>query len=138
MKKLKAEIEIPVRFSEVDSMGIVWHGSYAQYFEEAREEFGRKYGLGYLFMVGCGYYAPLVDLNFGYKRPLIYGDSMRVEIEYVEVESAKLVFDYKIYSLKDGGLVTTGRSVQVFLDKDYQLQWISPEFYEQWKTKNLK
>ena len=30
-----------IRFSEVDSMGVVWHGNYAKYFEDAREEFGR-------------------------------------------------------------------------------------------------
>ena len=35
-----------IRFSEVDSMGVVWHGNYAKYFEDAREEFGRKYDLG--------------------------------------------------------------------------------------------
>ena len=53
MNKLTAEKEIEVRFSEVDSMGIVWHGSYSLYFEEAREEFGRKYDLGYLKIFGA-------------------------------------------------------------------------------------
>ena len=31
---------LTIRFSEVDAMGIVWHGSYALYFEDAREAFG--------------------------------------------------------------------------------------------------
>jgi len=48
MDKLKASTEIEVRFSEVDSMNIVWHGAYSLYFEDAREAFGKKYGLGYL------------------------------------------------------------------------------------------
>ena len=34
-----------IRFSEVDSMGVVWHGHYVKYFEDAREAFGAKYGL---------------------------------------------------------------------------------------------
>lgn len=29
-----------VRFSEVDSMQIVWHGEYVRYFEDGREAFG--------------------------------------------------------------------------------------------------
>jgi len=66
MKNLFASKEIEVRFSEVDSMGIVWHGSYAKYFEDAREEFGKKYNLGYLKIFGEGYYAPLVNLDFSY------------------------------------------------------------------------
>ena len=31
--------EIIVRFSEVDSMRIVWHGNYLKYFEDGRESF---------------------------------------------------------------------------------------------------
>ena len=42
---LKASKEFDIRFSEVDSMNVVWHGSYPLYFEDAREEFGRKYKL---------------------------------------------------------------------------------------------
>ena len=49
---LSAEKIIDIRFSEVDSMDIVWHGSYVQYFEDAREEFGKKYKLEYLRIYG--------------------------------------------------------------------------------------
>lgn len=130
---LKAEKVVQVRFNEVDSMNIVWHGSYAIYFEDAREEFGRKYGLEYLFMFENGFYAPLVDLHFSYKRPLVYGDSMRIEIAFRNTEAAKLIFDYTIFSTKNNEVVVTGYSVQVFLDKNYQLVWETPEFIKEWK-----
>ena len=52
---LKASKEIDVRFSEVDSMNFVWHGAYALYFEDGREAFGAKYGLGYLDIFRAGY-----------------------------------------------------------------------------------
>lgn len=32
-----------VRFSEIDSMQIVWHGEYVRYFEDGREAFGKQY-----------------------------------------------------------------------------------------------
>lgn len=127
--------EIEVRFSEVDSMNIVWHGSYSLYFEDAREEFGKQYDLAYLHIFGQGYYAPLVDLSFKYKKPLVYGDKAKVIITYVPTEAAKIVFDYEIRNTKDDSLIATGRSIQVFLDKDYQLVWINPPFYEEWKRK---
>jgi acyl-CoA thioester hydrolase len=132
---LKASAEIHVRFSEVDSMNIVWHGSYALYFEDAREAFGVKYGLGYLDIFGNGYYAPLVDLRFSYKKPLIYGRPARVDITYRHTEAAKIIFDYEIYDAEDGSLITTGVSTQVFLDKQYRLVWINPPFYEAWQQK---
>ena len=50
-KILKAEKIVEIRFNEVDSMGIVWHGSYPLYFEDAREEFGKIYHLEYLYML---------------------------------------------------------------------------------------
>jgi len=129
--------EIEVRFSEVDSMSIVWHGAYALYFEDAREAFGVKYGLGYLDIFGNGYYAPLVDLVFSYKQPLIYGRKARVDIFYKNSDAAKIIFEYEIRALEDNSLIATGRSVQVFLDMQYQLVWTNPTFYEEWKRKNV-
>ncbi len=134
-KLLTASKEFEIRFSEVDSMNFVWHGSYPLYFEDAREEFGEKYGLGYLLIFNSGFYAPLVDLSFHYKKPIVYGMHPRVEIFYRPTEAAKIIFDYKIYDTKDNELLATGSSVQVFLDKNYQLVWTNPDFYEEWKRK---
>ena len=136
MDKLKASKEFEVRFSEVDSMGIVWHGSYALYFEDAREAFGKKYDLGYLDIFGSGYYAPLVDLQFSFKKPLVYGNKARIEISFQNSEAAKIIFNYEIYDIKDNSLIASGNSIQVFLDKDYQLVWMNPPFFEEWKRKN--
>lgn len=135
-KQLTAEKVFDVRFSEVDSMNIVWHGSYALYFEDAREEFGRKYNLEYLNIYGNGFYAPLVELHFDYKKPLQYQESAKVVITYRPSDAAKLIFDYAIYSLKTNELVATGYSVQVFLDRNHQLSFVTPEFFLDWKRKN--
>lgn len=135
MKKLSSTKDFEVRFSEVDSMNIVWHGSYPLYFEDAREAFGKDYGLGYMDIFGNGYYAPLVELNFKYKKPLVYGQTAAVRITYVPTESAKIVFDYEIFDRTDGTVIATGRSVQVFMDADYQLVWDNPPFYARWKEK---
>ena len=81
-KGLTASKRFEVRFSEVDSMNIVWHGSYPLYFEDAREAFGARYGLGYMDIFGNGYYAPLVELSFKYKSPIVYGMPCRIDIHY--------------------------------------------------------
>ncbi|MDY3858760.1 MAG: acyl-CoA thioesterase [Muribaculaceae bacterium] len=135
MEKLTAEKQLDIRFSEVDSMNVVWHGSYALYFEDAREAFGSKYGLGYMTIFSNGFYAPLVELNFKYKRPLVYGMKPVIRITYIPTEAAKIVFDYEIIDVSDGSTVATGRSVQVFMDKDYHLIWENPPFYREWKAK---
>jgi len=135
MKTLTASHKFSVRFSEVDSMDIVWHGSYPLYFEDAREEFGKKYGLGYMTIFSNGYFAPLVELSFKYKKPLLYEMNPTIIITYIPTESAKIVFEYNIVDDADGSVIATGKSVQVFMDKDYQLVWENPEFYQAWKKK---
>ncbi len=134
-KVLSAKRQFEIRFSEVDSMNIVWHGSYPLYFEDAREEFGKQYGLGYMTIFSNGFYAPLVELTFKYKKPLVYEMKPSIIITYVPTESAKIVFDYEIIDESDGAVLATGRSVQVFMDKNYQLVWENPKFYKEWKHK---
>lgn len=135
MAELKTSVPLKIRFSEVDSMRIVWHGHYATFFEDAREAFGRQYGLGYLDVYGQGYYTPLVELSAKYKKPIMYDMEPVVTIIYRPTDAAKIVFDYEITDPKDGEVLATGHSVQVFMDMDYQLVWANPEFYENWKRK---
>ena len=125
-----------VRFSEVDSMGVVWHGHYAIYFEDAREAFGAKYGLEYLMMYHKGFLEPVVELTFKYKQPLIYGMKPEITITYQPCEAAKIIFDYEIRNTETGEVIATGHSVQVFMDAtSHQLVLTSPEFYMEWKQK---
>ena len=56
---LPIRIRQKVRFEEVDSLGIVWHGRYASYFEDARVAFGEKYGIGYMDFYANGVVAPI-------------------------------------------------------------------------------
>lgn len=133
---LEAEKTLDIRFSEVDSMNVVWHGSYPLYLEDAREEFGKKYGLGYMTIFSNGYFAPLVELNLKYKKPIIYGMRPIVRISYVPSPAAKIIFDYLIIDPTDDSVIATGRSVQVFMNRDYSLVWEAPEFYRQWRRQN--
>ena len=132
--ELKASKSLEIRFSEVDSMKVVWHGSYALYFEDARESFGEKYDLRYMGFFEHGCYAPLVELTFHYKKPITYGMHPRIDIIYRPTEAAKIVFDYEIYDTEDDSLIATGHSVQVFMDTNYNLLWENPPFYQEWKN----
>lgn len=136
MERLKAIAHNGVRFDEVDSMNIVWHGNYVKYFEDARAAFGAKYGIGYLDIYRNGFYAPLVKMDMKFLNPLIYGDTFTSEIEYVPCEGAKLLFEYRILRDSDGAVVATGSSTQVFLDLDYKMALYSPDFYRKWRIDN--
>lgn len=134
---MQTTIPIQVRFSEVDSMHIVWHGHYLRYFEDAREAFGRQYDLEYMDIYDHGYYAPLVDVSVSYKRPIVYGMHPEVTITFVPSDAAKIIFDYAIIDTDSGQLLATGRTIQVFMNLERKLEWQTPHFFEEWKQQHL-
>jgi acyl-CoA thioester hydrolase len=135
IKSLKDRTEIKVRFGEVDSMGIVWHGNYVKYIEEGRESFGHKYGISYLDIYANNIMAPVVKMNVDYKKQVRYGDKLIIETEYVEHEAAKIIFDYKIYRKHDNELVATASTTQVFIDLEREMLLYPPQFVIDWKKK---
>lgn len=127
-----------VRFSEVDSMCVVWHGSYVRYLEDGREAFGKKYaGIGYMDMYNNGFTAPIVDMQMEYVSPLTVNDVAVVETRFIEMAAAKLCFEYIIKRQSDDALVMRARTLQVFLDKEGNISLNNPTFFEDWKKRWL-
>ncbi len=134
--ELVCRTEARVRFSEVDSMGVVWHGNYIRYFEDGREAFGSKFGIGYMDFVRENVIVPLVKVSTDFKKPLIYGDTAIIETRFVNCEAAKLQYDYTIYKNNEKETAATGFSVQVFLNPDMELLLDFPPFFREWKIKH--
>jgi acyl-CoA thioester hydrolase len=128
--------EIPVRFNEVDSMQIVWHGHYVKYMEEGREAFGKEHGISYMDWKAMGYMVPLVNIALDYRKALQYGDIAIVETRLVDTEAAKVIYSFKIFRKSDNELMATGESTQVFLDMNRELILTVPNVFEDWKVKH--
>lgn len=124
-----------VRFSEIDSMQIVWHGEYVRYFEDGRESFGRHYGLNYMSIYREGYMVPIVDLACQFKQSLTFGEEAIVETRYIVCEAAKIQFEYTIFRASDMNIVATGSTTQVFINLKKELELLNPPFYQLWKKK---
>lgn len=137
-KKLSHEIHVKVRFSEVDSMAIAWHGSYVKFLEDARESFGEKYDLGYLDVYSKGFMIPLVNINIDYKKPLVYGDTAIVKIIFNDDDAAKIRFNYEIRNAKNNEIVATAETTQIFMNTKRLLVLYTPDFFADWKKKHLK
>lgn len=132
---LENTMKIHVRFNEVDSLHIVWHGHYISYFEDGREAFGREFGLTYLDIFEEGYKVPLIHIDCQFKRPIEYGDPIEVITTFVNTPAAKIIFEYRLVNCHTNQLLATGRSEQAFLDKNNELYLINPSFYENWKKR---
>ncbi|MBO5800430.1 MAG: acyl-CoA thioesterase [Paludibacteraceae bacterium] len=141
MKRKKTEASLTdrtsfqVRFSEVDSMKIVWHGEYIRYFEDGREAFGKRFGFSYMDLYDAGYVIPMVEINCEYRSPLRVNDKAIVETRFIDSKAAKIIFEYSIFREDNNELVATGRSVQVFLNKNFELELSCPDVYLNWKRR---
>ena len=136
MKHLNTVHNITVRFNEVDSLGIVWHGHYIAYFEEGREAFGKTYGISYLDVKKNGFAVPIVKTATEHKLPLKYGDIATIETTFINSRAAKMVFSYVIKN-NQGDVVCIGETTQVFTAIcDGMMALSTPEFFSKWKQKH--
>jgi len=136
MKFIEDSTLVRVRFSESDAMGVVWHGNYLKYFEDGREELGRKFEMTYQDMYAKGFVVPIVNVNLSYKAPIQFGDEMEITTKLIYTQAAKIVHEYKVYNLSSQKLSCVGKTEQVFLkESSRSLELFTPQFYADWLNK---
>ena len=127
--KLSTEIEFKVDFFEVDSMKIVWHGNYINYFERARCALLDKIGYNYIAMEDSGYSYPVVDVRIKYVRSLHFGDTCRAKATLAEYENM-IKIQFELYNAKTGKLTTKGSVTQMCIDtRTGETQFVLPKVW---------
>jgi acyl-CoA thioester hydrolase len=123
---LHVEIDQEVRFHDVDMVGVVWHGHYLRYLENARWGLMDRLGYGLGRMLESGYAWPIVDLQAKYLAPARVGDRLRVRASLVEWE-VRLAIHYLVIRPHDGVRILRARTVQVAVDGcSGELQFATP------------
>ncbi len=110
-----------VRFPEVDSYGVVWHGHYVQYFEVARNALCAAFGLTPAEALAHGYKVPITRVELNVKRSAKLDDRLEVSAVLAPSETAKLAMSYEIRRLPERILLATGTTEQVILNPEGEL-----------------
>ncbi len=149
-----------VRFDEVDSMGIVWHGCYASYFEDGRVALGRRYGISYSDFIREQVPVPVRQMQIDYYRPLRFDEEFEVKTILHWSDAARINFEYEIYTVPptrspdararsapsgrgrpfgpgagQGQLVCTGCTVQLMLGRNLEVLLSPPPFFAAFLTR---
>jgi len=128
------ETEIRVRFNEVDSWGMVWHGHYIAWFEAGRSALLNKFQLSPPDFTRMGYVAPVVDLKCSYKEPARLDEEIIIRTTVLKPTKAALTFQFEVLRKKDRKLLVTGEETQVLLTLDGKmLYYLPPELEEKLK-----
>jgi acyl-CoA thioester hydrolase len=111
-------LDYPIKVSphHTDHGGVVWHGSYLTWMEEARIEALREIGVEYADLVAIGCELPVVDLSIRYQKALRMGQTAIVRCRLQPIQGVRLIWDYEIRSGNYQDLYITAQVTLVAID----------------------
>jgi acyl-CoA thioester hydrolase len=121
------EIEVRVRFNEVDSWGMAWHGHFIAWFEAGRMALLSKFRLLPTEFTQMGYIAPVVDLKCQFKEPALMDEELLVRTTVLKPTKAALTFQFEVLRQGDGKLLALGEETQVLLTLDGRMLYFIPQ-----------
>jgi acyl-CoA thioester hydrolase len=109
---------VQVHPHHTDYAGVVWHGTYLAWMEEAREQCLRHLGVNFADLVALGCALPVVELSIRYHRSIRMGESAVVRTRMNEMEGARIHWDYEIVAADAQVLHVTARVTLVAVDQE--------------------
>ncbi len=80
-----------------DHAGVMWHGSYINWLEEARIEALSEVGLSYKEISKAGFEIPVLSLNIHYRKSLNHGEEVTLESTCLPREGVRWPWFTKIF-----------------------------------------
>lgn len=99
-------------------MGYVYYGRYLEYFEVARTEMIRSYGLSYRELEESGVMLPVIHSEIEYKIPILYDEEMFVKVMVFDVPEVRLQTFYEVKTKKSDSVHVFGEVSLCFADAD--------------------
>lgn len=111
-----SKTKIIVRYAETDQMGIVHHSVYPIWYEVARTDFIKQFGISYSRLEQKGLMMPLINLTCHYKLPAYYEDVLMIEAKILKISYAKILFGYTAINEKENIVLGEGTTEHGFVD----------------------
>ncbi len=97
-----------VSYGETDAMGVVYYAEYLHFFERARSELIRNFGMSYGDVEKRGILMPVREASCRYRAPARYDDLIHIYVAISHWSRASVTFIYEIYSEDKKKVLTTG------------------------------
>ena len=113
----QSRLIIRPRYGEVDSMGVVYHANYLQYFDMGRTEYLRECGLPYAELEKRGYLLAVVDVGIKYRKSAHYDEELVLITHIASSSRATVTFNYELFNA-EGLLLTSAHTRLACLGPD--------------------
>ena len=112
-----------------DHAGVLWHGYYINWLEEARIDALSKVGIKYIDLIKDGYEMPVVSIEIKYKSPILHGEEILIESEFVINESPRIKINSNFIGINN--IITTSSSIDLVLIKkeNFSIVRKKPKFF---------
>ncbi|HEY9886790.1 MAG TPA: thioesterase family protein, partial [Candidatus Obscuribacterales bacterium] len=117
--------EYPVRVQphHTDYAGVVWHGTYVAWMEEARVEYLRSRDIDFAHWVACDVDLPVVELSLQYRQPLTLGQLAIVKTWPAPPQGVRLVWHCDIQNQATGATCVAGQVTLVPVSRSRGKVW---------------
>jgi acyl-CoA thioester hydrolase len=112
------EYLVKVQPHHTDYAGVVWHGTYLTWMEEARVECLQSIGVNFADLVALGCDLPVVDLSLRYHRPIRLGMTALIKTRMDKINGVRIDWDYSIQSPQGEEVYLTGKVTLVVVDRE--------------------
>ena len=112
-----------------DHAGVLWHGYYLNWLEEARIDALSKVGIKYIDLIKDGYEMPVVSIEIKYKSPILHGEEILIESEFVINESPRIKINSNFIGRNN--IITTSSSIDLVLinKENFSIVRKKPKFF---------
>jgi acyl-CoA thioester hydrolase len=125
MSEFDFEIEMDVRFRDIDAMGHVNNAVYATYLEQARVEYIEEVVGEPLIETG----GVVADLHLDFERPIDLDEDVTVAVRAGELGTSSIPLHYEIRA--DGEVAATGETLMIAFDPETQEPRPIPETWRE-------
>ncbi len=109
---IQHDTQIRVCYGDTDMMGVVYYGTYPRFYEIARTELLRTYGITYREIEEAGLIWPVRSLNITYIKPAVYDDLLTVRTFVEELPAVRFKIKTQIFN-QHGELINHGEVVLI-------------------------
>ena len=127
--------EIRVLYSDTDSYGVVWHGSYTKWFEAARVGLVEKLGLELETLEKANILFPVVEMNIRYKSSAKMNERIIIKTQITEIKPVSITFEHNENKKNTGILRVTAHTTIVVINSETGKLYrkIPPELYSKFE-----
>ena len=112
-----------------DHAGVLWHGYYFNWLEEARIDALSKVGIKYIDLIKEGYEMPVASIEIKYKLPIFHGEEILIKSEFLINESPRIKINSNFIGRNN--IIKTSSSIDLVLinKENFSIVRKKPKFF---------